>query len=123
MTITKTGDINTYVQSHHELSTEGLPLDYTGLDTFEQRSFVLERNHYQVCELTIQYTKQHCYSFQNIALSKEWGYATGQYGLAEGLAMNKDHLWIIVDNNGNAKRRDSHDTRSTLMQFYNPLSL
>jgi len=120
LTISESGEVDTFVQAGSDLSSEGLPFDYTGLEMVEDRLFVLERNHYQVCELTNNFVAKQCFSFKQIALSDAWGYETGKYGLAEGLAIDLESIWIIVDNNGDPRRLDQNDRRSTLMKFNNP---
>lgn len=123
LVISEGGDVKTYVQPGSVISDEGLPLDFTGLDMRGPRLFALERNHYKVCELEADYSEKECYSYRKIALSDEWGYSTGKYGLAEGLAINSDSIWIIVDNNGDERRQGTNDSRSTLMKFNNPFSM
>lgn len=120
ISIATDGDIRTFVQLGSVISDEGLPYDFAGLDLLGGEIFALERNHYQVCRLTLEYAVKKCYSFKNIARSQDWGYSTGKYGLAEGFAINGDDIWIIIDNNGDARLQDSDDHRSTLIKFENP---
>jgi hypothetical protein len=114
------GSMTFYVQPGPQLSAESLPYDFTGLDIYHQKIIVLERNHYKVCEISKEYGENMCYTFKDIAMSVEWGYKTGKYGLAEGLAVVGDSLWIIVDNNGDTRKANPDDTRSTILKFKNP---
>ncbi len=114
------GSMSIYAQSGPQISGEDLPFDYTGLDRYQNKIIVLERNHYKVCELNNEYKATVCYSFRNIAMSSDWGYDTGKYGLAEGLAIDGESLWIVFDNNGDARNFNPEDTRSTIFQFKNP---
>lgn len=116
----KDNTLSISVQPGAQSTPEGLSLDFTGLETFQGKTLVLERNQYQVCTLNAHDIPENCYSFKDTALSASWGYATGPYGLAEGLAVDGDTLWIIVDNNGDARLSDPQDHRSTLMRFRNP---
>jgi hypothetical protein len=109
-----------YVQSGEKLVEDELSYDYTGLDNYNGKMMVLERNHYKVCELSDEYVSVACYLFEDIAKSLEWGYNTGKYGLAEGLVIDGGSLWIIVDNNGDARKADPNDTRPTILKFNNP---
>jgi hypothetical protein len=109
-----------YVQPGAKHSVDGLPNDYTGLDSYNGKLIALERNHYKVCELSGNYVPVTCYLFKDVAKSREWGYNAGKYGLAEGLVIEGDSLWIIVDNNGDSRKADSNDKRSTILKFKNP---
>lgn len=114
------GAASVYVQPGPQISEEGLPYDYAGLDVYQGKNIVLERNHYKVCEFSKAFETRACYSFKNVAMSSDWGYHTGKYGLAEGLAIDGESLWIIVDNNGDARKSNPDDNRSTILRFKNP---
>ncbi|MFA0809449.1 hypothetical protein [Microbulbifer epialgicus] len=109
-----------YAQPGTHLSEENLPYDYTGLDEYKGEIIALERNHYKVCKLSKDFKGNTCYSFRDVANSSNWGYVTGRYGLAEGLAVTDDFLWIIFDNNGDYRKANPEDSRSTLLKFKNP---
>lgn len=109
-----------YVQPGPQISEEGLPYDYAGLDVYQGKNIVLERNHYKVCDFSKAFETKACYSFKSVAMSSDWGYDTGKYGLAEGLAIDGESLWIIVDNNGDARKSNPDDHRSTIFRFRNP---
>jgi hypothetical protein len=112
--------IKTKVQSEKILADDGLPLDLTGLESNAGKIFALERNRYRVCELTEAYTERQCYSFKDIAKSPQWGYSSDKYGSAEGLAIDKNFIWVLQDNNGNTRRSDQNDNRATLFKFVKP---
>jgi hypothetical protein len=116
----KDGVLSFYIQPGPQLSIDGLPYDYTGLDSYHDKKIVLDRNHYKVCELAENNETLVCYTFGNIAKSKKWGYNTGKYGLSEGIAIDGDALWIVVDNNGDARSENLNDTRPTILKFKNP---
>ncbi|MEX2962746.1 hypothetical protein [Microbulbifer sp. TYP-18] len=114
------GSASFHVQPEPQSSGQDLPLDYTGLEAYNGKIIALERNHYQVCQLSQQYESKPCYSFKEVATSSDWGYNTGKYGLAEGVAVDGNSLWIIVDNNGDTRKADADDSRSTILKFKNP---
>jgi hypothetical protein len=110
-----------YVQPGPLHSSQNLPFDYSGLYRYQDKIVALERNHYRVCEIETTFEPVMCYSFKKTAKSLEWGYSTGKYGLAEGLAISDDSLWIIVDNNGDSRLNDPEDNQPIIMKFKNPI--
>lgn len=42
------------------------------------------------------------------------------FGLAEGIALSKDRLWLILDNNARARLRNLRDRRPVLLEFARP---
>ena len=52
ISIAADGKVKTVVQPGGVISDEGLPYDFTGLDLVDGNIIALERNHYQVCEIT-----------------------------------------------------------------------
>ena len=104
----------------HE-SAQGLSLDFSGLDWVNGKLLTLERNHYQVCEREVpSYAVIRCYGYRAVERSQKWGYETGIYGLAEGLVVAGEVLWIIIDNNGDYRLGNEEDNRPMLMKFENP---
>ena len=100
---------------------DGLSYDYTGLAVWNNRVFVLSRNHYQVCELDADdLTELDCRSYREVERSGTYGYDTGPYGLGEGLEITNDAIWIVVDNNGQSRLSDVKDKRPQLFRFTNP---
>ncbi len=116
----KKGSVSVYVQPGSQISDEGLPYDYTGMEVYQNKNIVLDRNHYKVCELTKGYETTVCYSFKSVAKSPDWVYDTGKYGLAEGVAIDGESLWIVMDNNGDSRNLNPNDNRATILRFKNP---
>lgn len=113
------------VDVHHPVSAgkdgDGLSFDFTGLSVWNGRLFALGRNHYEVCELEWEnFTVQHCATYRHVERSGEYGYQTGPYGLAEGLSVNDDSVWVILDNNGDARLAQPEDVRAQAFRFANP---
>jgi hypothetical protein len=122
ISISSEGDFHTFVDPHLTTSEQRISLDYAGLAYFNNKIYTLERNLYRVCHRNPSSNEVgQCYSFKHVALSKQWGYDTGIYGLAEGLAIDDKNLWIIVDNNKDTRLLDAGDQRAILMKFKNPL--
>ena len=112
-----------FVQPGEHLSEQNLPYDYTGLESYGGSLIFLERNHYQICDRKPpEYYVEACFSYKSSERSEEWGYDTGKFGLAEGIAIDGKDIWIIVDNNGESRLKNSEDTRPTIMKFNNPFA-
>jgi hypothetical protein len=109
-----------YVQPGPLYSSKNLPYDYSGLSRYQDKNVALEKNHYRICELETTFKPVMCYSFKEIAKSFEWGYSSDKYGLAEGLAISHDSVWIIVDNNGDSRLSDPENNQPIIMKFKNP---
>ena len=51
---------------------------------------------------------------------EEYRYGDRRFGMAEGLAMDAAHIYVVLDNNGNAREHDATDTRPMLFVFHRP---
>jgi len=115
------GEASVYVQSGPHFSPRGLAFDFTGLEIKNNKLITLERNDYLICERSVAtYEAVTCWSFEFVGNSEEWGYQKDIYGLAEGLAIVDDTVWIIVDNNESPRKSDKHDSRPLIMAFRYP---
>jgi len=47
-------------------------------------------------------------------------YQDQRFGMAEGLAMDEHHLYVVLDNNGSPRRRPPEDRRAMLFVFRKP---
>jgi len=55
------------------------------------------------------------WSFAKILHDPRWRYQQRVFGNAEGLAVDAEHFYVIIDNNGDGHDRDPTDTRPTLL--------
>lgn len=55
--------------------------------------------------------------------ARQPAYQTRVYGLAQGLAVSDDEVFMVLDNNGDARAGDPDDHRPTLMVFARPDAL
>lgn len=60
------------------------------------------------------------WSFGHVTNSAEYLYEDMTYGKAEGLTMDDEHVYVILDNNGLARVNDASDTRPLLFVFARP---
>jgi hypothetical protein len=58
------------------------------------------------------------YDFGNMEHEADVEYES--YSLMEGLAVGKDHIWLVTDNNGVGRKRFSKDIRPTLFKCLRP---
>lgn len=61
------------------------------------------------------------FDYTNIELSPEHGYASFiPYGQFEGLAVDAENIWLLIDNNGSARLARRDDPRPTLFRCARP---
>jgi uncharacterized protein YjiK len=95
---------------------------YTDLSWFDDHLFVLDRNHRSIFEVEPATKKVLAeYSFADMELQPDLAYQT-EYptGTMEGLAIDKEHFWLITDNNGRARFKYRLDARPTLFRCKRP---
>lgn len=95
-------------------------LHYSDLCWFDNKLWVLCRQHYVVLAVD---PKSHRvlaeFDYGNVESSL--GYRTGlPVGIMEGLAVNEDSIWLLTDNNGDARGREGNDIRPTLVRCARP---
>ncbi|HEX7860654.1 MAG TPA: esterase-like activity of phytase family protein [Verrucomicrobiae bacterium] len=95
---------------------------YSDLATFDNRLFVLDRNHRCIFEVDPQ-TKRVLaqYSFGAMEVAEEFAYQNAYpTGAMEGLAIDQEHFWLLTDNNGRPRFKYSKDIRPTLFRCKRP---
>lgn len=116
--------IEGFVLNHPTIQPRGLRFpDFTDLFWFGGAAYVLERNAEIISTIKregreISVTAWR--SFRETLERKDYRYADRRFGMAEGLAMDERRIYIIVDNNGNARESDPNDTRAMLFIFTKP---
>lgn len=60
------------------------------------------------------------WSFSEVANDPAYRYADVVFGKAEGLCMDADRVYVILDNNGHGRQADALDTRPLLFIFARP---
>jgi hypothetical protein len=110
-------------QYSHIPKKAGRNLDFSGLWHDGQRLFILERFGSAVCEFEYDsgiFIEKMIWSFAHVEDHPDYQYTDSRYGHAEGLCMNSEHIYVIVDNNRDARRINPEDTRPLLFVFKNP---
>jgi hypothetical protein len=97
-------------------------VDYSDLSWFENALFVLLRE--SRCVLKVDPTNYAVlaeYDFREVERHPEAAYYT-RYptGVMEGLAVDRDAIWLVTDNNGLGRIRAPRDPRPTLFKCLRP---
>jgi hypothetical protein len=101
----------------------GRNLDFSGLWHDGQRLFILERFGSAVCEFdykTGSFVEKKIWSFAHVEDHSDYQYTDSRYGHAEGLCMDAEYIYVIVDNNRDARKSNPEDKRPLLFVFKNP---
>ena len=95
-------------------------LHYSDLCWFENQLWVLCRQHRVVLKVDPA-TRRVLDEFDYGDIEESLGYRTGlPVGMMEGLAVSKDFIWIVTDNNGNPRGKTGDDRRPTLVRCARP---
>ncbi len=97
--------------------------DFAGLFWGSGILYALERSAYVLCKLVESsngFKEKDFWSYESIVTSEEFQYENMRFGRAEGLCMDKNHVYVILDNNGDARRLDPSDHRPLLLIMERP---
>lgn len=97
--------------------------DFTGLFWENGILYTLQRNAYVLCKLIKNhqgFVEKDFWSYGAIVTHEEFQYENMTFGRAEGLCMDKDHVYVILDNNGDARRSTPTDRRPLLLIMQRP---
>jgi hypothetical protein len=101
-----------------ELALTRLP-DFTGADWSEGVLYTLFRGADMIT--TLQRNEEgweegpRAWSFARHTRDERWAYQDMRFGLAEGLAVDRERFYVILDNNRDARRADPTDRRPLLL--------
>lgn len=110
--------VETFQARPHKASLLGL--HYSDLCWFEDRLWVLCRQHQVVLEVNPE-THAILAEYDYEAVEDALGYRkTLPAGIMEGLAVDRDAIWLLTDNNGWARRDSATDLRPTLVRCPRP---
>lgn len=97
--------------------------DFSDLFLEGQTLFALARNADAVVRVAFDETGLHeleAWTYGHVANDPQYAYADMTYGKAEGLCMDGERVYLVVDNNGQARQGDPSDTRPLLFIFERP---
>ena len=108
-----------------EIANHGSANSYTGLHREVENVYILQRSTATIRK-TIRYldvdSPSTIWSFAHIVNDPEYLYQHEQFGAktAEGLAMDRDRVYVILDNNNDARRMYPTDHRPLLLIMKRP---
>ena len=102
---------------------EGRNLDFADLFFENQTLYVLQRNSYVISKLVRNgqtFEEKDFWSYEAIETSEDLQYSNMEFGRGEGLCMDEDHIYVILDNNGDNRISDPDDRRPLLLIMQRP---
>lgn len=103
------------------LDFRGRSEDLTALAYYDGSLFTLERNAYAVCRRDIDTLEADwCIQYRHVEEGEEYVYRKTRFGKGEGLAVNRDGIFVVLDNNGVTRAAAPQDSRGLLMQLAFP---
>lgn len=98
--------------------------DFTGLDNFDEKVWVLFRNADLITTLELGTDGwregAQGWSFRSVVNHPDHAYSNMQFGQAEGLAVDERHFYVVIDNNQMARAADPTDKRPLLLILRRP---
>ncbi len=97
--------------------------DFAGLYHYQGKTWALFRNAHQIVELTGKighYRVAKRYDFSDVILSSKYRYIDMTFGIAEGLAVDEDNFYVIVDNNNMERAEAPGDRRPLFLVLSRP---
>ncbi|WP_261319181.1 hypothetical protein [Microbulbifer agarilyticus] len=103
------------------LDFRGRAEDVTALAYYDGSLFTLERNAFAVCrrELT-SLRAEWCVHYRDIEEAPKYVYQDTRFGKGEGLAINQQGIFVVLDNNGVARVADAEDRRGLMLHLAMP---
>ncbi len=98
--------------------------DFSDLTTHGDALFALIRNGHLVVRLRRDATgwqEHEAWSFEQSENDPRYAYVHRRYGMAEGLAVDEHFVYVVLDNNGDARVANPRDSRPQLLIFRRPL--
>jgi len=97
--------------------------DFSDLATSENELFALMRSAHLIVSLkrgVTGWAEGDAWSFAAAENDDRYGYLDRRYGIAEGLALDGNFVYLVFDNNGNGRSRAPADIRPQLLVFERP---
>ncbi|MFC3193575.1 SdiA-regulated domain-containing protein [Marinicella sediminis] len=103
----------------HQLDSHRHP-DLTGLYVYDGVIYALHRNAYVIHELIKGadglYHEGKTWSYEHIVKDPQYAYQDMQYGHAEGLVVDADYFYLVLDNNNDPRLKNPNDRRPLLIK-------
>ena len=105
--------------SGHDLASHRKP-DLTGLFVHQGQVFALHRNAYVIHELVRDdnghYREGQAWSYEHIVKDPRFAYQDMQFGHAEGLVVDDEYFYLVLDNNDVPRLKNPNDRRPLLIK-------
>lgn len=101
---------------------KGRNVDFADLAGAGTAVYALERNSHLVVRIERsgnRWLEREAWSFAEAENDPRYAYEDQEYGLAEGLAITEERVYVVLDNN-NDRRRGTRDARPMLFVFRRP---
>jgi len=105
---------------------DGTNKDFSGPCRFRNNIYVLERNAYLFSKFLRagnQLAESSGWSYRHIETADAYRYSDMEFGKAEGLYIDEQYIYIIIDNNNSHRAVNPYDRRPILMVFTHPDNL
>ncbi|HKO90030.1 MAG TPA: esterase-like activity of phytase family protein, partial [Polyangiaceae bacterium] len=102
------------------------PADFSDLSSSDGRVYALVRNAHLVVRLVRSgsgWREERAWSYRAAENDPRFVYADTTFGLGEGLAIGPHEVFIVLDNNAQARRAAPADQRGLLFRFARPSDL
>ena len=107
-------------QTRFKLPAGRIP-DFSDICYYNKKLYVLQRNADIISTLDMQngFTEDKGYSFAHLFENIQFQYTDMRFGLAEGLAIDEQYIYIVLDNNDDPRLENPTDRRSWLFVLKN----
>ena len=97
--------------------------DFTGLFRENRDLYVIQRNADAICKLVYGgevVEEKDIWSYTHIVNREDLRYSNMRFGKAEGLCMDEERIYLILDNNGDHRASNPEDRRPLLLIMERP---
>jgi len=117
------------VSNMAEVRENGLPLvvktakkaDFADLYVENDKLYSLERYTAAVCRRSLQtYAQERCWTYAHLENDPKWEYQDHEFGIAEGMTVFQNRLYVAMDNNLKTRKAAPDDARPLLLEFQLP---
>jgi len=105
---------------------QGTSKDFSGLCRYKNEVYILERNAFLIGQLKRvknQLIETIGWSYRHIETMATYRYSDMKFGKAEGICIDDNYIYIIIDNNADHRADNPDDRRPLLMLFDHPYNL
>ena len=99
--------------------------DFSGMYSDGKDLYVVERSADAICKVEYggkELVQKETWSYRHIINDPEVGYSYNKYGLGEGLCMDEERIYLVIDNNGDHRASAPQDQRPLLLVMERPVS-